>query len=255
MVEAEREIESRVAPPGAFGIEEHRTARANQDVLRADVAVHQREPGGRGDCRRELLQSRCKVRMHVCGRQQVRLEPDGMKDRVGGKARAQIRDRRRSRYECARAGGQPPRQSRWRRYPRAGAPSNSDSRASGRYSIAKTPARASSASTCGTASGKNCPTTSNQAASFAFRSTGAYQSTATLSFGNARFTQKPNIAGFRQPDIRRDAAGQASQHALRTIRQQSGAHDEVDDDAIGVLRCFKRRRLHVDGSELPHPPE
>src|ERR1700716_3418323 len=38
MVEAESEIERRIAVPRAFGIEEHRTARAGQDVLGTDVA-------------------------------------------------------------------------------------------------------------------------------------------------------------------------------------------------------------------------
>ena len=41
VVEAEGEVEGRVAVPGAFGVEEHRPVRPDQDVLRADVAMHQ----------------------------------------------------------------------------------------------------------------------------------------------------------------------------------------------------------------------
>ena len=43
VVEAEGEVERRVALPGAFGVEEHRAVGADQDVLRADVAVDQRD--------------------------------------------------------------------------------------------------------------------------------------------------------------------------------------------------------------------
>ena len=42
VVEAEGEVEGRIAPPGAFGVEKHRASGPDQDVLRADVAVHQR---------------------------------------------------------------------------------------------------------------------------------------------------------------------------------------------------------------------
>src|SRR5262245_19380937 len=56
--------------------------------------------------------------------------------------------------------------------------------------MANTPAAASSARISGTLSGRNAPTTLNQAASLALRSTGACQSAATRSFGNARLTQK-----------------------------------------------------------------
>ena len=40
VVQAEGDVEGGVAIPGAFGIEEYRTARAGEDVLRADVAMH-----------------------------------------------------------------------------------------------------------------------------------------------------------------------------------------------------------------------
>ena len=47
VVEAEREVEGRVAVPGAFGVEKHRPARTDQDVFRADIAMDQREAGAR----------------------------------------------------------------------------------------------------------------------------------------------------------------------------------------------------------------
>ena len=41
VVEAERDVERRIAAPRAFGIEEHRPVGPDQDVLRADVAMHE----------------------------------------------------------------------------------------------------------------------------------------------------------------------------------------------------------------------
>jgi hypothetical protein len=63
VVQAEREVESGVAVPGAFGIEDHRQRRADQDVLGADVAVHQRQLGGQCG----LGQSARACRAHVAG--------------------------------------------------------------------------------------------------------------------------------------------------------------------------------------------
>ena len=40
VIEAEGQIERWIAEPGAFRVEEHRARRSDQDVLRADVAVH-----------------------------------------------------------------------------------------------------------------------------------------------------------------------------------------------------------------------
>ena len=45
VVQAERDVERRVAEPAALGVQQHRPVRAEQDVLRADVAVDER-PGG-----------------------------------------------------------------------------------------------------------------------------------------------------------------------------------------------------------------
>ena len=54
VIEAEGQVEGRVAPPGALGVQENRAIRSLQDVLWADVAMHQcplvrkrrRRPGG-----------------------------------------------------------------------------------------------------------------------------------------------------------------------------------------------------------------
>ena len=43
MVEAEGEIEGRVAIPGALGIEKDWAGRTDEDVLRADIAMDQRQ--------------------------------------------------------------------------------------------------------------------------------------------------------------------------------------------------------------------
>ncbi len=50
MIEAEGGVERRIAVPGAFGVEQHGMAVAprHQNVLRADVAMHQRELGRLG---------------------------------------------------------------------------------------------------------------------------------------------------------------------------------------------------------------
>ena len=85
VVEAERQVEGRIAPPGAFRVQEHRAVRAGQDVLRADVAVHQGALVGlrRGDQRVAAARARsgCARR----GGDQVGLQPDVEEDRVGGK--------------------------------------------------------------------------------------------------------------------------------------------------------------------------
>ena len=90
MVEAEREIERRVAVPGAFGIEEDRPARPDQDVLRADVAVHQGAPGARGGLD-QGVQRLGAVRMRARARDQIRLEPDVVEDPVGRELRGDLR--------------------------------------------------------------------------------------------------------------------------------------------------------------------
>ena len=42
MVQAKRQVKSRVAPSGAFGVQQHRALAAQQNILGADVAMNQR---------------------------------------------------------------------------------------------------------------------------------------------------------------------------------------------------------------------
>ena len=75
-----------IAVPGAFGIEQHRSLRPDEDVLRAHVAVHQRAPR-RGSARGERLEPLGEPGMARRGCEQVRLETDCAKVRVGRKLR------------------------------------------------------------------------------------------------------------------------------------------------------------------------
>ena len=91
VVETEGEIKGRLAVPGAFRVDEQWPLRTDQDVFRADVAMHQRTFGrerGSGQC----VQLRRQIGMHAAGRHQIGLEPDGVEGIViielGGDARA-----------------------------------------------------------------------------------------------------------------------------------------------------------------------
>jgi hypothetical protein len=83
MVETERQIERRITPPRAFGVEEDRPLRTAQNVLGADIAMHQRTLVGlrRGE---QCLKPRRQIRMGARGGQQVRLQPDRIEDLIGG---------------------------------------------------------------------------------------------------------------------------------------------------------------------------
>ena len=48
VIEQERDVESGIAVPGAFGVDDHRPMRADQDVLGARVPVHEHALRGRG---------------------------------------------------------------------------------------------------------------------------------------------------------------------------------------------------------------
>ena len=101
MVEAEGDIEGRVSVPGAFGVEEDRAARADQNVLRRDVAVHEGLLAGERLARKphQLLGD---ARVLLGRRLQIGLQADRMKNvvrreacgdrRVAGRARMDRRD-------------------------------------------------------------------------------------------------------------------------------------------------------------------
>src|SRR5205807_1219125 len=81
VVQAEREVERRIAVPRALGVEEHRAMRRDQDVLRADIAMHQ-AVFGCGGALLEALERAGEVRMS-CGRgEEIRLKPYRVEDRV-----------------------------------------------------------------------------------------------------------------------------------------------------------------------------
>src|SRR5262249_43017016 len=85
VIEAERQVERRVAVPRALGVEEYRAVRTDKDVLRADVAVYQGELGVRGGLGEAAQRARA-VRVTLRGREQVRLGGDGVEDVVVRKA-------------------------------------------------------------------------------------------------------------------------------------------------------------------------
>jgi hypothetical protein len=98
VVEHEREIERRIPIPRALGVEEDRTLRPGQDVLRADIAMHEREirphqPAG------QRVEPRHQVRMHAAGRDQVRLRADRKEDVIGGEALRDVVAARRRRMD------------------------------------------------------------------------------------------------------------------------------------------------------------
>src|SRR5450830_244925 len=82
MIEAESKIESRLAVPGTFRIDEYRAARPNQDVFRADIAMHQCAFGCERGARKRLKLRR-QIGMDASRRDQIRLEPNGVETGAG----------------------------------------------------------------------------------------------------------------------------------------------------------------------------
>src|SRR4051794_36825314 len=83
MIEAEGQIERRLSVPGAFRVEDDRSFRADQDVLRADVAMNQRSLTRQripGQCEQRLGD----IRMKATSRFEIRLQPDAVEDIVIG---------------------------------------------------------------------------------------------------------------------------------------------------------------------------
>ena len=141
-----------IAVPRAFGVEDHRAGRADQDVLRAEVAVHQHPPGARrrGDQRQ---QPRAEVRMRARGRHEIGVEPDRVEQRVGREARRDVRAGRPSPRGCGRATSPTCAGHRDRPRPSASSVFQTGYRSGGSHAIAKAPASRSSPRIAGTASG------------------------------------------------------------------------------------------------------
>ena len=94
MVEAEAQVKCGVAKLGTFRIDKHRSCRANENVLGADIAMNQGELSPfRSLCERIELCSY--LRMGASGRKQIRLYPYRVKNGIGLKlARQDLRLRR-----------------------------------------------------------------------------------------------------------------------------------------------------------------
>ena len=80
---AEREVEGRIAIPGAFGVDQHRPGAATQDVLGADIAVDQCGACGlrRGG---DSLDDAGQIRVCAGGVEQVGLDPQRREQIIGG---------------------------------------------------------------------------------------------------------------------------------------------------------------------------
>ena len=76
------EVECRVAIPGDFAIQHHQTVAVDQNVFRAEIAMHQAFAGGRQPCGFGLKQ-RTQRRMFCAGGQQKGFDPQLKKNRCG----------------------------------------------------------------------------------------------------------------------------------------------------------------------------
>ena len=91
MVEAEGEIEGRIAVPGTFRVQQYWTLRRHQYVFRAEIAMHQRELGACGGCC-DFVQPRGTVRMARRRGEQIGLQPDRLKNVIVGEALRDLAD-------------------------------------------------------------------------------------------------------------------------------------------------------------------
>src|SRR4029079_17030030 len=95
MIQAEGEIESRIAIPGALRVQQNRTLRANQNVLRTDIPMHQcvfRTRRGFD----QPMQRWSEIGMANGRGFQIRLQAQAMENRIRGKLRSDPRTVRRS---------------------------------------------------------------------------------------------------------------------------------------------------------------
>ena len=90
VVQAECHVERRIAEPRALRIDEHRPVRSDENVLRADVAVHEHAPrrGRASDQREEHVGE---LRMDARALDEIGLQPDRVEVVVGGEAMSEVR--------------------------------------------------------------------------------------------------------------------------------------------------------------------
>lgn len=86
MIEAECKIEGWIAEPGAFGVDEDRAFGPDENVLRADIAMDDGQPGTRGRLG-EFFQRCGAIGMRPRRCQEIGFEAQGMEDRVGRELR------------------------------------------------------------------------------------------------------------------------------------------------------------------------
>ena len=83
VIEAECQVESRVAVPCALGVQEHWTTRPTENVFWTDIAVHQSQLSRSGDAY-EFFQRCGEVGMCACSGIQVGFEANGKENVIGG---------------------------------------------------------------------------------------------------------------------------------------------------------------------------
>ena len=94
MLEAEAEIEGRIAVPGTFGIDENRSFGSAENILRTNVAMDQGLAGLAGALG-QADQGHGQVRMPVGGGHQIGFQAHGIENGIGGKGFDDIRPARR----------------------------------------------------------------------------------------------------------------------------------------------------------------
>src|SRR5688572_8767208 len=86
MIEQESGVERRIPEPGRFTIEQHQSLRADENVLRAEIAVHQGQSRP-AQALRLLLEQAPQLRMTQAGREEIRFDPQRKEVRPGLKSR------------------------------------------------------------------------------------------------------------------------------------------------------------------------
>jgi hypothetical protein len=89
VVQHEGKVERGIAVPGAFGVDQHRTAGSEQHVLRADVPVHDRQVSA-GGARDHFLEVAREIEMASCGGHQVRLDAQRPEIVIGGEPAGEL---------------------------------------------------------------------------------------------------------------------------------------------------------------------
>ena len=79
MIQQESRIERRISKPGRFAIEQHQSLPADENILGAEITMHQRQRRPAQPLRL-LLEQAPQLRMTRAGREKVRLRPGGQRN-------------------------------------------------------------------------------------------------------------------------------------------------------------------------------